>query len=154
MVEAVATFRTAFFPVWRLVTVLSSAGAGIALVALSHALRVPLEVPQVLVTALAAVLAAALVSAAVAYYGVYLRPEGIRCYDGLGIYHFARWEAIEAVRPINFLGLRYLRVRAAGLPREMWVPLFLSDRQGFREVVSAPAGPENPLAQGLEQHTA
>jgi hypothetical protein len=154
MDATVITFRTAFFPVWRLVTVLSSAGTGLALVALSEALGIPLAVPQVLVTVLAAILAAGLVSAAIAYYGVYLCLDGIRCYDSLNIYQFARWGSLEGVRPINFLGLRYLRVRAAGLRRELWVPLFLSDPDGFRKVVVALAGPANPLTQWLEQQAA
>jgi hypothetical protein len=144
----------AFFPVWRLVTALSSGGVAAFLLWLRFGVGIPVPVPQVAVTALAAALGAAVIPAVAAYYGVYLRWDGIRCSDAYCIYHFARWESIEAVRPVNFLGLKYLRVRAAGLSREMWVPLFLSDLPGFCAAVSELAGPDNPLALSLQQYAA
>jgi hypothetical protein len=154
MDEPVATFRTAFFPVWRLVTALSSAGVGALLLVLRFGLGVPVHVPHVLVTALSAVVGAAVVAVPLGLVKVYLRWDGLRCYDAYGFYHFAPWGAVEAVRPANFLGLKYLRVRAAGLPRELWVPLFLADNKGFRRAVTELAGPDNPLALSLQQHAA
>jgi hypothetical protein len=151
MDEPVAAFRTAFFPVWRLVTALSSAGVGAILLVIRFGLGVPVPVPHVVVTALTAVVAAALVAVPFAVVKVYLRWDGLRCYDAYGFYHFVPWGAVEAVRPANFLGLKYLRVRAAGLPRELWVPLFLADNQGFRRAVAELAGPEHPLALSLQQ---
>ena len=147
MGEPVATFRSAFFPAWRMTTTLSSAVAagGLALLGFVHGISVHL--PQVLITAASAILTGLVLAAVIAYFRVYVTREGIKCYDFFGIYHLARWDSIEEARPINLLGLRYLRVFCTDTSRPLWVPLFLSDMSGFSETVSRHAEPNNPPAQ-------
>src|SRR5262245_50861782 len=38
-----------------------------------------------------------------AYFLLYVATDGLKCYDAFGIYHFAPWETIERVKPINLL---------------------------------------------------
>jgi hypothetical protein len=149
MGEPVAIFRTAFFPVWRVTTTLSSAGAAGLLALFGFVSDIPVHVPQILLTAACAILTGVLLAAAIAYYRVYVTPEGINCYDFFCFYHFARWDSIEEARPINLLGLKYLRVFSTDTSRPLWVPLFLSDMSGFRETIARHAEPNNPLLQSL-----
>jgi len=106
---------------------------------------------MVLASGLAGGLAGGLIlTLAVAYFPVYVAEDGIKGYDFFGFYHFAPWLTIERIRPINLLGLRYLRVRSSAAPRELWVPLFLADMPGFCAAVADRAGPDHPLAEALQ----
>jgi len=86
---------------------------------------------------------------AVDCYPVDVTADGIKCYDVFSRYHFAPWPTIDGVRPINVLGLRYLRVQSSATPRPLWVPLFLSDMPGFCAAIVDRAGPDHPLAEAL-----
>jgi hypothetical protein len=84
-----------------------------------------------------------------AHWKVYVGPWGLRASDGYGKFHEAEWAAMEAVRPFNFFGIRYLRVLRAGGRRPLWLPLALADRRGFEELVCRYAGPAHPLTRAL-----
>ncbi len=144
-----ATFRSAFFPIWRVTTEWSS---GIVVVILCVMGVMGAAIPlllHILVFALCAAVGSGLVMLANALSTVELRDDGLRCYDGFGLYALARWEAITEVRPVNFLGLRYLRVYSTDTTRPRWLPLFLSDMQSFVYTVVTLAGPEHPLVKAL-----
>ncbi len=64
-----------------------------------------------------------------------------------------RWQKIKTVRPINFAGLRYLRLYSSRSKRVLWLPLFLQDKKGFKNAVTQFAPPENPLRRYLEANT-
>jgi hypothetical protein len=84
-----------------------------------------------------------------AHWKVYVGPWGRRASDGYGKFHEAEWAAMGAVRPFNFLGIRYLRVLRGGGRRPLWLPLALADRRGFEELVRRYAGPAHPLTRAL-----
>jgi hypothetical protein len=149
MDQPVATFRSAFFPVWRATTTLASAVAAGELALLGFVFGFPVHVPQIVVTAACAIVTGGLLAAPIAHYGVYVTGEGIKCFDFFCAYHLARWGSVQEVRPINLFGLRYLRVFSTDASRPLWVPLFLSDMSGFRETVSRHAEPDNPLLASL-----
>ena len=149
MDQPVATFRSAFFPVWRVTTTLASAEVAGVLAVFGLVLGIPVQVPQIFVTAACAIVTGGLLAGLIAYYRVYVTSEGIKGFDFFCFYHLARWESVKEARPINLLGLRYLRVFSTDASRPLWVPLFLSDMSGFRETVCRHAEPNNPLLKSL-----
>jgi hypothetical protein len=149
MHEEPASFRTAFFPVWRVATEWS---AGISVVLLAVSGLIPGGVPvglHLLVFALSAAVGSVAVTVAIRCYPVELTAGGLRGYDAYGLYRLARWGAITGVRPVRFLGLRYLRVYSTDTPRPRWLPLFLSDMPGFAAEAERLAGPDHPLVRAL-----
>ena len=97
------------------------------------------------------VLAALLILPLLAYYKVYVGPEGVRGFNFWGVYRFARWADFGDAAPINFLGLRFLRAHTAGSRVPLWLPLFLADWQGFCQSVRLYAGHDHPLAVALSE---
>lgn len=70
-----------------------------------------------------------------AFFTVRVSETEIYCYDFWGVYHRVPWEAIQTGRPINLLGLRYLRLIAPGHPT-LWTPLYLHRMNDFERTVS------------------
>jgi hypothetical protein len=143
------TFHLSFVPVWRVATTWS---AGIVVVLLwgIGQMAGPLPaIPDLLVVALSGLVGGLVVAVFVRCYPITLTAEGLRGYDAYGFCRLARWEAITGVRPVRFLGLRYLRVYSADTPRPRWLPLFLSDLAGFAAEAKRLAGPDHPLVRAL-----
>lgn len=101
------------------------------------------ELMNVLATGLAA--SAAAMWWIVRRYPIELRAEGLRCVDFWHRYQFVRWAEIDQVKPIWFLGLRYVRVHSSQLRRPIWLPLFLRDAPRFWMAVARWAGPQAKL---------
>jgi hypothetical protein len=97
----------------------------------------------------AAVLIFVSILAVVILFRVYVSADGLRCYAFWGNYHTLSWPEIDSVRPINLLGLRYLRVGSSQSGHTVWVPLFLADMPRFRAAVRELAGEEHILARAL-----
>jgi hypothetical protein len=89
-----------------------------------------------------------LTTVAVRFYPVYVGPSGVRSYTTWGLYRTVPWSEIESVRRFNLPGLRYLIVGKGG---GVYLPLFLTEMEGFREQVRLYAGASNPLVQELEK---
>jgi hypothetical protein len=83
------------------------------------------------------------------YFKVYAGPEGLRAYNFWGLYRTVAWEDIRSARPVNFLGLRYLRAHTANASSPLWLPLFLTEQDRFDALVRAHAGPSHPLTRAL-----
>jgi hypothetical protein len=81
---------------------------------------------------------------------VYVSGESLVGFRTGGGYRKALWTEIHAARPANMMGLRYLRVYINGSKYPIWVPLYLSDREGFYWRVCELAGPQHPVAVALE----
>jgi hypothetical protein len=92
-----------------------------------------------------------LTAAAVAYFKVYVSLHGLRCFDFWGVYHEVAWSEIVAAKPINLLGLRFLRVLNTKSRMAIWLPMFLANYHGFREFVCNHVDESNPLVQELEK---
>jgi hypothetical protein len=63
------------------------------------------------------------------------------------------WSEIESVQPTRFFWLRYLKIFSPGTKHVIWLPLFLSDRDGFRAVLEKYAEPENPLRRAFAEYS-
>jgi hypothetical protein len=90
-----------------------------------------------------------LVLPVVLYYTTGVGPEGIRGFNFWGIYRDALWEDFRSVSPINFLGLRFLRAHTARGWGPLWLPIFLTDWERFRDLVLEYAGPEHPFSRAI-----
>jgi hypothetical protein len=140
--------RKAFFPVWRVTTKMGSVAAlfvigGLTMAGEQDPLLVLVEVLSPFVLGVLTPVTVRLFPA------VYLTPIGIRCTERWGSYRLSRWEVIDNVRPITWVGLRYLQFRNSDNRRRFVFPLFLADVAGFAEAVALLTGPEHPLAQAL-----
>jgi hypothetical protein len=76
---------------------------------------------------------------------IVISPSGIKGYNFWGYRHFAEWDRIVEVKPIKFIGLRYLRIFHAPGKRPIWLPLFLVDMEGFESEIKRVASPSNPV---------
>jgi hypothetical protein len=95
--------------------------------------------------------AAVLVLPLIAYYKVYVSPDGVRAYNFWGVYRFARWADFRRVALGSFLGLPLLRAYTDGAWTPLWLPLFLADWDGFCALVRTHAGAEHPLTVALAE---
>lgn len=146
-------FKSAAGPTLRFVLVL------VALVAGATALPLVLEgvAARVIVLAVAAgtlvgvVLGVLLVVVLGRLFKVYVSPGGLRSYDFWGRYHRVPWATIQAIRPVELAGLRYLRLTAPPAPSPIWLPLFLDDQDTFNRLVAELAGPQHPLTRALAE---
>jgi hypothetical protein len=85
------------------------------------------------------------------FYKTGVGPEGVRGCNFWGVYRDAPWEDFRSVSPINFLGLRFLRAHTTRGWGPLWLPIFLNDWQGFRDLVLEYAGPEHPLSRAINE---
>ena len=83
------------------------------------------------------------------YYKVYVKSSSLRCFNFWGVYREVEWSEINAVKPVNFFGLEYLRVYSPKLSQPLWLPLFLADQEVFTQLVCEYAEPKNPLVRAL-----
>lgn len=71
---------------------------------------------------------------------VHAGPEGVRTYDGLGIYSDLRWEDIAGVN--KALGYYWINTSSG---KTLTVPTYLEEMQEFRAYVRRYAPDDNPL---------
>jgi hypothetical protein len=150
--ETIAAFRMAFLPL--VITILAWGVVGGALLGGAVLWAAGLPAREALLTLAAGIGAGEVAGvvlglAYIAYFRVHIGRWGVRAFDAYGLYHETTWEDITAVRPLNFLGLRFLRAFRAGGRRPLWLPMFLSDMRGFTALVREHAGPVHVLARGL-----
>ena len=86
--------------------------------------------------------AAAFVSAVwslsmVAYYKVILTGEDIKGFNFWGMSRTLRWNDITAVKSVNFIGLRYLKVFSNRTSLPLWIPLFLKNMREFTKFAAS-----------------
>jgi hypothetical protein len=147
-------FRSGFLPsIWMaVVSLLIGIGVGVSALLLRDGLAVNWSVTGVRL-AWATPVVVGIVLLLAALYRVYVLDDGVRGYTAWGTYRTLRWPEIERVRPVNLLGLRYLRVWSDRGGPTVWVPLFLADLPGFRTAVRESAGEGHPLSRALEEAT-
>ena len=142
------TYRSAFLPTFMVVFGFSGL-LGVCILLARYGLSIN-PVGLVAGVSVGAVLCLALTALAVYGFPLYVAPSGIRCYNFWGLYRTVAWGDIESARPFDLLVLRYLVVQAQG-GDTIFVPLFLSNMQRFRESVKGYAGENNPLVRELEK---
>ena len=91
--------------------------------------------------------------ALVAAFQVRVHTRGIRGYNFWGRYRDVDWSSMVSARPINTLGLRYVRV-ACEEGFVLWIPLFLVDQRRFVELVCELAGGDHPLTRFFTEASA
>ncbi|WP_145171561.1 hypothetical protein [Gimesia aquarii] len=100
-----------------------------------------------------AVIAVALVALVVLvpYYKVSVYKDRIGCRDFWGFYREQKWSEAENVRPFTYLfGLKVAILQSRS--NNIWIPMFLTDMNGFRTLVSELASPDSALAEYLTQN--
>ena len=70
------------------------------------------------------------------YYKTTLNTKEIKGFNFWGKSRIVKWENVSRVKPVNFLGLKYLRVFSTNTGLAIWVPLFIKNTEKFREVAS------------------
>lgn len=152
--ESVHTFRISIWRPWVLavtpLALLAVVGLAFAVVAESPATAVPI----LLAFAVVAAFLLLPIGLAVRVSRWDVDPTGIGGRNNQLVYHRLEWSEIESVEPWLIPGYRYVQINGAGKRRLFWLPLFLTDMQGFRAAVARYASPENPLRRYLEQHPA
>jgi hypothetical protein len=147
MAQHPLAFRSAILPPY-VVTLFIAMVSGVGGLLLRHGLAV--DWATVVVRSWwVAIVIFVLILAAVVLFRVYVSAEGLRCYTFLGNYHTLRWPEIDSVRPVNLLGLQYLRVGSSQTGHVVWVPVFLADMSRFRDVVRQFAGEEHIVSKAL-----
>jgi hypothetical protein len=143
-------FRTAFpAALWMaFVSILIGAALGVGGLLLRYGPDVNWPVVGVRF-AWAVAFAFVLILVVVAVFRVFVGPVGLRGYTFWGNYRTLPWDEIDSVRPINLLGLRFLRVRGVGGGLPVWLPLFLADMPRFRTAVRDLAGDDHVLTRAL-----
>jgi hypothetical protein len=87
----------------------------------------------------------------IAYFQVRVSPEGLGGFDAWGRYREVTWDHLCGARPVNLLGLKFLRAYGPGGKAVVSLPLFLSGLERFCGLVRRHAGPEHPLAVALHE---
>jgi hypothetical protein len=82
---------------------------------------------------------------ATGYFKITISSSGMKGYNFWGYYRFAEWDSIVEIKPIKFIGLRYLRVFHERGKWPLWLPLFLVDMEGFKSEIKKVTSPSNPL---------
>src|SRR5262249_23251662 len=70
---------------------------------------------------------------------------GIGGRDNWHVYRRVGWPEIASVSPRPIPGYRFVWVNSRSKRRAFWLPLFLTDMEGFRSAVARYAPPDNPL---------
>ena len=79
------------------------------------------------------------------YFKITITNTGIKGYGFWGKYHSIEWEDIVDVKPLRIIGLKYIRVFNTRTKRPLWLPLFLSDMNRFKEEIQAIVPHNNPM---------
>jgi hypothetical protein len=88
----------------------------------------------------------------VAYFKIYIYETGIKTYDFMGRYHFARWTAVQSVSYINLILVQYFLLKINGIKPRLWIPLNMTDRNLFARLVLETAGKSHPLTEALKEY--
>lgn len=97
-----------------------------------------------------AISVALMMMAANHFYWVYVMSDGLRSYDGLGIYHDVRWEDMKGTYQLKlFPGVTYTCIRHTG-GFAIAIPRFLQEFGAFRANVIRLAPPDNLYRQRVE----
>jgi hypothetical protein len=143
-------FRSSFAVLWRWTSTLCGIiGAIVYIQALVSGAPLPFGLTFGLALGFGLVFAVAVVC-----FPVYVRADGLRCYNFYGLYRTLRWEDIADIRKDGVLGLPYLVVSNSSGWRQVWVPLYLSDMPGFARAVRACTGDGHMLVEALEEYEA
>jgi hypothetical protein len=78
--------------------------------------------------------------------------RGIKCPGWPLLVREVPWDEMHSVQYVNLLGFRFLAIYREGAAFGLWLPLFLKNRDCFRDLVSTYVGGNHPLASNLTRH--
>ena len=138
-------FRSSFFVLWRWTTIFCGL-LGALIYGAAWLDGNPVSLPPTMAFAVGMGLFFAL---GVACFPVYVVEEGVRCYNYWGLYSTVRWDAAIRIRRANLFGLRYAVVSSPSNWTEIWIPLYLSDMNGFIAAIREHVPDDHPLILAL-----
>jgi hypothetical protein len=77
--------------------------------------------------------------------------EGVGGRDNWHIYRRVAWSDIDSVTPLPLPGYNFVWINSRWRRKVFWLPLFLTDMDGFRAAVAAYAPAKNPLRRYLQK---
>jgi hypothetical protein len=114
----------------------------------------PAAVPAILVGwAIVSAIAFVPIAIAVATSRWDVDADGIGGRDNWHIYRRVTWSDVASVTPLPLPGYRFVWVNSRWRRKAFWLPLFLTDMEGFRDAVTQYAPAKNPLRRYLEGKT-
>ena len=75
-------------------------------------------------------------------------PSGVEVPGTWGLRRSIAWNAVESVERVQYLGVRYLRLRTI-TGRPGWLPVRVTDAEGYRESIARFAGDAHPVTRAL-----
>src|SRR5262245_37985591 len=150
--KARLTFRITVWRPWLLAVAMAGLVAAVLLAVNALTGTVAAAVPVLLVLAGGAVVLLLPIGWAVWVSRWQAGPHGVGGPNNWLAYRHLDWSEIDSVEPWLIPGYRYLQVNGAGERWAFWLPLFLTNMEGFRAAVLRYAPPENPLRRYLEKH--
>jgi len=86
----------------------------------------------------------------IAIYRVRIFEGGLRASDYHGRSHSILWQEMRTPESARSFGLSFIRVPSTDPRRELWIPRFLCDFQGFGDQIVRHAGPLHPLSEAVK----
>ena len=82
------------------------------------------------------------------YFKYIITTDGIRGQNLLGVSRFAEWDSIGEIRSVRIANLSFARLLTSDGKSPIWLPLFLSDDEGFGGTILRCA-PEGNVTRNL-----
>lgn len=142
-------FRSSFPVLWRWTSTLCGL-LGAFIYALAWFGGQPISAPP---TIGMAILLGIFFAIAAVLFPVYVTADGVRCYNFFGAYNTIPFVEMEKFKVSSMLGLKYVVVNSADKIHDIWIPLYLYDRAGFKFAVRERAGASHPLVEVLERYS-
>lgn len=83
------------------------------------------------------------------YNRLAINPQGMRCSDSWGRFHFLEWSTITNARYhdglLSLLGFKRLLISTTQFSKALWLPLFLNDMPRLKQTIADYAGRSSPL---------
>jgi hypothetical protein len=149
MLASTKKFRYAFLPAWRTQTSLTTIAIMAIMIFRAVLSGHAIQKPDLLFNLSIALFCGIFLAIPIGFFRFSVSPEGIRCFNSFGLWSLLEWSSIAYVKPSRYFHLPYLRLTVDGHRTSYWIPLLLSDMEGFRLAVQSAAGIDNPLARAL-----
>lgn len=149
MLVTTKKFRFAFLSAWRAQTSLTTAAIMGIMIFRAVLSGEAIQKPDLIYNLAIALFCGIFLAIPIGVFRFSVAPEGIRCFNSFGFWSVLEWSRIAYVKPSRYFHLPYLRLTVDGRRTSYWIPLLLSDMEGFRLAVQSAAGVDHPLARAL-----
>ena len=129
-----AEFQMRFYEPFRLVFVGAQLTV-LSVLVIEESIEVALILIMILLP-ISAVLACVATWIMISQFKFHAGPEGIVCMNIWGKNQLVPWENIKRVAEFNFVGMHYLRIWSTSDSLPIWLPMFMSQRDEFVELIA------------------